>query len=228
MIHLVKPILVNSINKSIIDNYYQHYFFIFNLMRSLLSIIKEVTIQTYINRQRVYTDYFIKIDFNYLISCFKILSKSLFFNYDQLSNLTCVDNLNLNGFSLKERFSLFYILTKINKASRLIISFNFPEKQMVNSITNLYKNAHWLEREAFDMFGVFFTNHSDLRRLLTDYGFKGFPLRKDFPLTGYLELRYNEEKKYVKYKKLVLMQEYRFFNFASPWVQYKRTSYSAI
>ena len=74
----------------------------------------------------------------------------------------------------------------------------------------------------------FFINHSDLRRLLTDYGFKGFPLRKDFPLTGYLELRYNEEKKYVKYKKLVLMQEYRFFNFASPWVQYTRTSYSSI
>ena len=201
--------------------YYQNFFFIFNLIRSFLFIIKKIIIQTYVNRYQTFVDFFIEVDFNYLFSCFKILSKSLFFSYNQLINLTCVDNLNLENYNRGNRFTLAYVLSKINVGARLIVLTSFPEGKLISSITNIYKNANWLEREVFDMFGIFFSNHFDLRRLLTDYGFKGFPLRKDFPLTGYLELRYNEEKKYVRYKKLMLMQEYRFFNFMSPWAQYK-------
>merc|ERR1711975_100236 len=117
------------------------------------------------------------------------------------------------------------LLNNINKTSRLIVSTNFCDKKIIPSVTRIYKNGNWFEREIFDMFGIFFKDHLDMRRLLTDYGFKGFPLRKDFPLTGYLELRYSEDKRYVKYKKLILMQEYRFFDFESPWRQYERDSF---
>lgn len=205
---------------NLMKKYYQNYFFIMNLVRSFLLYVKEITIQSYRNKRITYIDYFIKIDFKKVFSIFKILSKSLLFSYDQLINLSCVDNLNLKSYNSLNRFSLFYVLNKINTASRLIVVIDFADKEIISSISKIYKSANWLEREVFDLFGIFFSNHFDLRRILTDYGFKGFPLRKDFPLTGYLELRYSEEKKYVKYKRLVLMQEYRFFNFLSPWEQY--------
>lgn len=202
--------------------HYQSFFFIFNLVRSFISIITEINIQCYLNRERNYIDYFIKIKFEFLIDCLLLLKNSLLFSYNQLINLTCVDNLNLNEFSREGRFSLIYVLNNINETSRLIVSTTFGETRMIPSVIRLYKNVNWFEREIFDMFGIFFKDHLDLRRLLTDYGFKGFPLRKDFPLTGYLELRYSEDKRYVKYKKLILMQEYRFFNFESPWKQYEK------
>merc|ERR1712054_30874 len=172
-----------------------------------------------------YIDYFVKIKIEYLTDCLLLLKNSLLFSYNQLINLTCVDNLNLEDFSRKGRFSLIYVLNNINKTSRLIVSTNFCDKKIIPSVTRIYKNGNWFEREIFDMFGIFFKDHLDMRRLLTDYGFKGFPLRKDFPLTGYLELRYSEDKRYVKYKKLILMQEYRFFDFESPWRQYERDSF---
>ncbi len=201
--------------------YYQNYFFIFSLIRSFIFFIKEIIIQSYVNKGVMYVDYFIKIKNNKeLFSVFKVLSSSLLFSYDQLINLSCVDNLNLKSYNLLNRFTLVYVLNKINTGSRLILLIDFCEKQIISSISSIYKAANWLEREVFDLFGIFFSNHFDLRRILTDYGFKGFPLRKDFPLTGYIELRYSEEKKYVKYKRLLLMQEYRFFNFLSPWEQY--------
>lgn len=202
-------------------HYYRKFFFIFNVVRAFVSTVEEVIVQTYVDRKRIYTDFFVKIDVRYIYSCCKILAKSLFFSFDQLVALTCVDNLTLDRVDIDKRFSLLYILGKINIPSRVIIIIDFSEDYMVPSITSLYSSANWLEREVFDMFGIFFKDHNDMRRILTDYGFKGFPLRKDFPLTGYLELRYNEERKHVKYKKLVLMQEYRFFNFSSPWGQYE-------
>jgi NADH:ubiquinone oxidoreductase subunit C len=149
---------------------------------------------------------------------FKIVKTSLLFKYKYLNDLTCSDNLNL--IEKSHRFSLIYIIQNIINTSKLIIIRNLNKSSVITSLTLLYNSACWAEREIFDLFGIFFLNHPDLRKILTDYGFSGFPLCKDFPLTGYLELRYCEELKCIKYNKLKLMQEYRNFSFLSPWQQY--------
>jgi NADH:ubiquinone oxidoreductase subunit C len=95
------------------------------------------------------------------------------------------------------------------------------DTEPVNSVTPIYKGANWYEREVWDLFGVFFSNHPDLRRILTDYGFEGFPFRKDFPQTGFVEVRYDDQKKYVLYEPLEMTQEYRSFDFLSPWSNLK-------
>lgn len=195
-----------------------NYTFIYTFLRMFLFYIKKVSIQRYITNQYSMVDLFIRVKPENILTCVRLVSKSILSSYDQLLNLTCVDNLTIKG--IKKRFTLVYIFNKINTGSHLIMLVDFKESDLIPSISHVYKAANWLEREIFDLFGIFFVNHSDLRRILTDYGFKGFPLRKDFPLTGYLELRYDEGKKYVKYQRLVLMQEYRFFNFTSPWKQY--------
>jgi NADH-quinone oxidoreductase subunit C len=195
-----------------------NYTYIYSFIRTFLGLVNKITVQRYITNTNAMVDIFIRVNPTNILTCIKLLSKSLFFTYDQLVNLTCVDNLTIKG--IKKRFTLVYVFNKINTNSRLIMLVDFKETDLIPSISPFFKAANWLEREVFDLFGVFFINHFDLRRILTDYGFKGFPLRKDFPLTGYLELRYDEGKKYVKYQRLVLMQEYRFFNFTSPWKQY--------
>ncbi len=100
---------------------------------------------------------------------------------------------------------------------RLRLRMSVSEEDMVASIVNVHPSANWFEREVFDMFGILFSGHPDLRRLLTDYGFRGHPLRKDFPTTGYTELRYDEAEKRVVYEPVSLVQEYRQFDFMSPW-----------
>lgn len=116
-----------------------------------------------------------------------------------------------------DRFSLVYLINSINTTSRLLILISFSLNTIITSISSIYKASTWLEREVYDLFGIYFYEHKDLRRILTDYGFKGFPLRKDFPLTGYVELRFNEELKSVKYSRVKLIQEYRYFKFNSSW-----------
>jgi NADH:ubiquinone oxidoreductase subunit C len=117
----------------------------------------------------------------------------------------------------EKRFSLIYCLLSLKYNVRIKVKIFIDELTSVNSITNIYKSSCWMEREVWDMNGIFFENHPDLRRILTDYGFEGYPLRKDFPLSGYTEVRYDDSQKRVVLENLEMSQEYRVFNFNSSW-----------
>ena len=117
----------------------------------------------------------------------------------------------------EERFEVVYHLLSLTRNVRVRVKVATDEVQPVPSATPVYPCADWFEREAFDMYGMLFSGHPDLRRLLTDYGFQGYPLRKDFPMTGYVEVRYDEEQKRVVYEPVKLTQEFRNFDFLSPW-----------
>ena len=116
-----------------------------------------------------------------------------------------------------QRFDVVYHLLSMRKNLRLRVKLRTDEDTPVPSVVDLFPTAGWFEREAWDMYGIFFAGNPDLRRILTDYGFEGHPLRKDFPLTGYVELRYDEEQKRVVYEPVKLTQEFRRFDFLSPW-----------
>lgn len=116
-----------------------------------------------------------------------------------------------------ERFEVVYNLLSLKHNHRIRVKVRTDEHTPVDSVTGIFSAAGWFERETWDMYGIFFNDHPDLRRLLTDYGFEGHPLRKDFPLTGFVELRYDETQKRVVYEPVKLAQEYRNFDFVSPW-----------
>jgi NADH-quinone oxidoreductase subunit C len=116
-----------------------------------------------------------------------------------------------------QRFEVVYNLLSLPNNLRIRVKVPTDEATAVPSVTSIYRAAGWFEREAWDLYGIFFSDHDDLRRLLTDYGFEGHPMRKDFPLTGYVEVRYDEEQKRVVYEKVKLTQEFRTFDFLSPW-----------
>ena len=116
-----------------------------------------------------------------------------------------------------ERHELVYLLLNIQSNKRVTIKLSLAEEESIPSLIEIFSTAGWLERELYDMHGITFANHPDLRRILTDYGFEGHPLRKDFPLSGYKEVRYDVEKKEVVYGPVNLTQEYRNFDFLSPW-----------
>ncbi|MDD9922463.1 MAG: NADH-quinone oxidoreductase subunit C, partial [Boseongicola sp.] len=115
------------------------------------------------------------------------------------------------------RFDVVYHFLSMYRNQRIRVKVAVREDEIVPSITSVHPSANWFEREIFDMFGILFSGHPDLRRILTDYGFRGYPLRKDFPTTGYTEVRYDEEQKRVVYEPVSLVQEYRQFDFMSPW-----------
>ena len=132
--------------------------------------------------------------------------------FRQLIDITAVD------FPERDyRFRLVYFLLSHENNKRISVNVNIKENEKAQSITKIYPSANWMEREVFDMYGIKFKDHPDLRRILTDYNFEGFPLRKDFPLTGHTEVRYDEEKKKVIYEPVKLEQDYRNFDFESPW-----------
>ena len=116
-----------------------------------------------------------------------------------------------------KRFDVVYHLLSMTQNQRIRLRVSVREDEMVPSVTGVFASANWYERETFDMYGVIFSDHPDLRRLLTDYGFRGHPLRKDFPTTGYTEVRYDEVQQRVGYEPVKLPQEYRQFDFMSPW-----------
>jgi NADH-quinone oxidoreductase subunit C len=117
----------------------------------------------------------------------------------------------------EQRFDVVYNLLSLKHNQRVRVKVATDETTPVPSVTTVYSTAGWFEREAWDLYGIFFSDHPDLRRLLTDYGFEGHPLRKDFPLTGYVEVRYDEEQKRVVYEPVRLTQDFRTFEFMSPW-----------
>ncbi len=134
------------------------------------------------------------------------------FEYQQLMEIAGVDYPER-----EERFEVVYHLLSITRNHRVRVRVSASEDTPVPSVTSLFPVAGWLEREVFDMYGVLFDGNEDLRRILTDYGFQGHPFRKDFPLTGYVELRYSEEQKRVVYEPVKLAQDFRAFDFMSPW-----------
>jgi NADH-quinone oxidoreductase subunit C len=132
--------------------------------------------------------------------------------FSTLVDITAVDHPEREA-----RFDVVYHFLSMYQNHRIRVKAAVREDEMVPSVTDVHPSANWFEREVFDMFGILFSGHPDLRRLLTDYGFRGYPLRKDFPTTGYTEVRYDEEQKRVVYEPVKLTQEYRQFDFMSPW-----------
>ena len=130
---------------------------------------------------------------------------------------TLVDITGVDYPERAKRFDVVYHFLSMYQNQRIRLRCALREDEMIPSITNVHPSANWFEREVFDMFGIVFSGHPDLRRILTDYGFRGHPLRKDFPTTGYVEVRYDEELKRVVYEPVSLVQEYRQFDFMSPW-----------
>jgi len=164
--------------------------------------------KTEINFGQLYID----INFEDIISTILFLKTNQKCKFRQLIDITAVD------YPQKEkRFKIVYLLLSHENNLRLIINTSIDEKGTIPSITKIFPSANWMEREVFDMYGISFKDHPDLRRILTDYGFDGYPLRKDFPLTGHTEVRYSEEKKKVISESVKLDQEYRDFDFESPW-----------
>ena len=154
----------------------------------------------------------IEINENDLIEVIQFLKSNDSCKFRQLIDIAGVDYPEDD-----KRFQLIYLLLSHENNSRIKLKIKFQIDQTISSITKIFPSANWMEREVFDMYGISFKDHPDLRRILTDYGFKGYPLRKDFPLTGHTEVRYSEDKKKVIYEPVKLDQEYRHFDFESPW-----------
>ena len=164
--------------------------------------------KTIIKHNQIY----VSIDDKDLIDVTLFLKTNLSTNFKQLIDITAVD------FPENDmRFKLVYLFLSHENNERLILDFFVKENELVSSITSIFPSANWMEREVYDMYGIEFKNHPDLRRILTDYGFEGHPLRKDFPLTGHNEVRYSEDDKKVIYEPVKLEQNYRNFDYESPW-----------
>ena len=160
----------------------------------------------------------IECDKNNILSVLKKLKENNDFVFDQLLDITAVDNP-----SREHRFDLIYIVQSLKKNKKLILKTPLKENDSIETITSVHKAADWYERECYDLFGIEFTNHPDLRRIMTDYNFEGHPLRKDFPLTGHTEVRYDDLEKKVIYEPVKLSQEFRDFDSESPWEGMKNT-----
>ncbi|MFL2898406.1 MAG: NADH-quinone oxidoreductase subunit C [Candidatus Pelagibacter sp.] len=161
-----------------------------------------------IKHQQIY----ITINIDDLVDVATVLKTNQKLKFKQLIDITAVDYP-----SNEKRFKIVYFLLSHEFNQRIIISSFINDNEQVETLTNIFPSANWMEREVFDMYGVVFKNHPDLRRILTDYGFEGHPLRKDFPLTGHNEVRFSEEEKKVVYEKVKLEQDYRNFDYESPW-----------
>ena len=182
---------------------------------SLTNLEKKINseLTTKINSSRINHEQLeIQIDKESLLDVVIFLKKNNSTKFRQLIDITAVDYIGSEN-----RFKMIYLLLSHEYNHRINITFSINEKEVVNSLTKIFPSANWMEREVFDMYGIKFNDHPDLRRILTDYGFSGHPLRKDFPITGHSEVRYSEEKKKVVYEPVKLEQNYRNFDYSSPW-----------
>jgi len=182
---------------------------------SLIKLEKKINseLTTKINKSRINHDLLeIQINKVSLLDVVIFLKKNNSTKFRQLIDITAVDYIGSEN-----RFKMIYLFLSHEYNLRINITFNINENEIVNSLTKIFPSANWMEREVFDMYGIKFNDHPDLRRILTDYGFSGHPLRKDFPITGHSEVRYSEEKKKVIYEPVKLEQNYRNFDYSSPW-----------
>ena len=183
-----------------------------NELNNLEKIINSELTSKIIRSEIKHNQILITIDENNLIEVLLFLKTNSVTKFKQLIEVTAVD------YPEKEhRFRMVYLLLSHENNSRIVIDYYIKENKIVPSITNIFPSANWMEREVFDMYGIEFKDHPDLRRILTDYNFDGYPLRKDFPLTGHNEVRYSEEEKKVIYEPVKLEQNYRNFDYESPW-----------
>ena len=185
------------------------------VMKNLSDLEKKINseLTTKVKNSKIsHNQIFLSIDGEDLLEVILFLKNNNNMNFKQLIDITAVDYPEN-----ERRFKLVYLLLSHEFNSRVIIDFQINENEMVSTLTSVYPSSNWMEREVFDMYGIKFNDHPDLRRILTDYGFKGHPLRKDFPLTGHNEVRYSEDEKKVVYEKVKLEQNYRNFDYESPW-----------
>ena len=164
------------------------------------------------NSKLKHNQIYLNIESDDLLEVILFLKNNNESKFKQLIDITAVD------YPEKEkRFKLVYLFLSHEINSRIIVDFFVNENEIVSSLTSIFPSANWMEREVFDMYGIKFKDHPDLRRILTDYNFEGHPLRKDFPLTGHNEVRYSEDYKKVIYEPVKLEQNYRNFDFERPW-----------
>ena len=181
-------------------------------LKSLEKAINSELTSKIINSRIDHNQIYIEIQDNDLTEVILFLKTNSTTKFRQLIDITAVDYP-----SRDRRFKMVYLLLSHETNSRIVINYNIKEGEIVSSLTSIFPSANWMEREVFDMYGIEFKNHPDLRRILTDYNFKGHPLRKDFPLTGHNEVRYSEDEKKVVYEPVKLEQNYRNFDYESPW-----------
>ena len=184
-------------------------------MNSLIDLEKKINSElgTKINKSSIkHNQIYVEIDKDDLIDTVLFLKTNKDTKFRQLIDITVVDYPEQI-----QRFKVVYLFLSHEFNQRMILSYFINEKELIPSLTSVFPAANWMEREVFDMYGVNFKDHPDLRRILTDYGFEGHPLRKDFPLTGHTEVRYSEDKKKVINEPVKLEQNYRNFDYESPW-----------
>ena len=181
---------------------------LYNFLKSIHLMVPKFITKSIISKEEV----IIFTNTTNLVSLLTFLRDHTNSQYKMLVDITAVDYPER-----EERFEVVYMLLSIKYNSRIIVKVAVDEITPIPSVETIFPNAGWYERETFDMFGIFFQENKDLRRILTDYGFEGYPLRKDFPLSGYTEVRYDDSVRRVVVEPLELTQEFRLFDFASPW-----------
>ena len=184
-------------------------------MNNLLDLEKKINseLTTKIKKSEIkHNQIFLEIDKENLIDVTQFIKTNKDMRFRQLIDITVVDYPEQT-----QRFKIVYLFLSHEFNQRIILSYLINENEVISSLTSIFPSANWMEREVFDMYGVNFKNHPDLRRILTDYGFEGHPLRKDFPLTGHTEVRYSEENSKVVSEPVKLEQNYRNFDYESPW-----------
>ena len=184
-------------------------------MNSILDLEKKINseLTTKINESKIVHEHvYLNIDTEDLLDVTLFLKTNKDTKFRQLIDITAVDYPENS-----QRFKMVYLFLSHEFNQRIMLTCLINENEIVSSLTKIFPSANWMEREVFDMYGVKFKNHPDLRRILTDYGFEGHPLRKDFPLTGHNEVRYSEDEKKVIYETVKLEQNYRNFDYESPW-----------